>query len=76
MLCQSRVVTSKTVLSSINLLIEHIMEQIDALNGGHLFPIDVILISHLRALTRRDREVINFTRSRVKNKSELTTLGN
>ena len=28
----------------------------------------------VRALTRRDREVIDFTRSRVKNISELTNL--
>ena len=27
-------------------------------------------------LTRRDREVVDFTRSRVKNNTELTNLGN
>ena len=30
----------------------------------------------LEKLTRRDREVVEFTRSRVKNKAELTNLGN
>ena len=29
-----------------------------------------------RHLTRRDREVVDFTRSRVKNYSELTNFGN
>ena len=29
-----------------------------------------------RRLTRRDREVVDFTRSRVKNNTELTNLGN
>ena len=28
------------------------------------------------SLTRRDREVVDFTRSRVKNNTELTNLGN
>ena len=27
-------------------------------------------------MTRRDREVVDFTRSRVKNNTELTNLGN
>ena len=29
-----------------------------------------------RGVTRRDREVVDFTRSRVKNNTELTNLGN
>ena len=30
----------------------------------------------LKSLTRRDREVVDFTQSRVKNYSKLTNLGN
>ena len=33
-----------------------------------------IMIGANRALTRRNREVVDFTRSRVKNDSELTNL--
>ena len=29
-----------------------------------------------RFMTRQDREVVDFTRSRVKNNTELTVLGN
>ena len=35
-----------------------------------------IFYDGLGALTRRDREVVDFTRSRVKNNTELTNLGN
>ena len=34
------------------------------------------LLQEIGLLTRRDREVVDFTRSRVKNNTELTNLGN
>ena len=51
------------------------------IGGPRVYAIDErrfvpLLIRRLSFLTRRDREVIDFTRSRVKNYSELTNLGN
>ena len=54
------------------------MSILDSMTFLNLTPsvecgIDSMLI---QCLTRRDREVVDFTRSRVKNNTELTNLGN
>ena len=41
-----------------------------------LFRVPVGVHKRMEAMMRRDREVVDFTRSRVKNYSELTNLGN
>ena len=41
----------------------------------HFLSLTLLIILELK-LTRRDREVVEVTRSRVKNNTELTNLGN
>ena len=41
-----------------------------------LYKQPATMVGSIMPLTRRDREVVDFTRSRVKNNTELTNLGN
>ena len=53
-----------------------LINNLDEILGYESLPSSRVHSIEDGALMRRDREVIDFTRSRVKNNTELTNLGN